>query len=152
MSRPLPTHRRTDQRPRPSKWCLTDSGLAAHLIGCTSPSHLAAHPHRGQLFEGLVVAEAMKAQAHAGSPARLHMYATRTSEVDLLVEANGRPLAVEIKAGQTVADVWLRSLEQVAAIAEAAVDARLASHEALPIPRDLPGMEARLRACCGDRG
>jgi predicted AAA+ superfamily ATPase len=163
------------------KWYLTDSGLAAHLIGCTSPTHLAVHPHRGQLFEGLVVTEAMKVLAHAASPARLHVYATQTSEVDLLVEANGRTLAVEIKAGQTVADDWFRTLDQVAAIPEAAVDTRmvvyggndeqrrshghvcpwwlfpvrlsawLAAHDALPVALDLPGLESRLRACCGDQ-
>lgn len=161
------------------KWYLTDSGLAAHLIGCTSPTHLATHPHRGHLFEGLVVTEAMKVLAHNTSPARLHVFSTPTSEVDLLVEANGRTLAIEIKAGLTIASDWFRALEQVAAIPEAAVDARmvvyggndeqrrsqghvcpwwlfpvrlsawLAEHDALAAPVDLVEVEARLRRCCG---
>ena len=161
------------------KWYVTDSGLASHLIGCTSPQHLAAHPHRGHLFEGLMVTEAMKVLAHHASPARLHVFATPTSEVDLLVEANGRTLAIEIKAGQTIAGDWFRALERLAAIPEAGVDARmivyggndeqrrtqghicpwwlfpvrlstwLAAHDALPIAPDLVAMEARLRHCCG---
>jgi hypothetical protein len=61
----------------------------------------------------------------AASPARLHVYSPQTSEVELLVEANGKTLAVEIKAGQTVANDRFRTLEQVAGIPEAAVDASL---------------------------
>ncbi len=160
------------------KWYLIDSGMAATLIGCTSPRHLATHPHRGHLFEGMVITEAMKVVAHAASSARLHVFATPTSEVDLLVEANGRTLAIEIKAGQTVADDWFTGLAQVAAIPEAAIDERmvvyggdeeqarrqgqvcpwwlfpvrlcrwLVAHDAMTDPGDLAEREARLKACC----
>jgi uncharacterized protein len=160
------------------KWYLVDSGMAAYLIGCTSVTNLATHPHRGHLFEGFVVSEAMKAIAHAASPARLHLYSSQTSEVDLLIEANGRTLAVEIKAGQTIADDWFRNVAEVAAIPEAAVDARmvvyggkeeqhrtlghvcpwwlfpvrlcgwLAAHDAMPHLTDLSVIEDRLRSCC----
>jgi hypothetical protein len=156
-----------------------NSGLAAHLIGCTSPTHLASHPHRDHLFEGLMVSEAMKVLAHNASPARLHVYSTPTSEVDLLVEASGHTLAIEIKAGLTIASDWFRALEQVATIPEAAVDARmvvyggkeeqrrtqshvcpwwlfpvrlsswLAEHHALTTASDLVALETRLRHCCG---
>ena len=164
------------------KWYLTDSGLAAHLSGCSSITHLATHPHRGHLFEGMIVTEAMKVLAHTTSPARLHVYSTPTNEVDLLVEANGRTLAIEIKAGLTIAGDWFTSLAQVAAIPEAAVDTRmvvyggddeqrrslahvcpwwlfpvrlcawLEQHGALPMPIDLQALEAQLRACCGIQG
>jgi len=161
------------------KWYLTDSGLAAYLIGCTSPAHLATHPHRGHLFEGFVVTEAMKVLAHNASPARLHIFAAPTSGVDLLVEAKGRTLAIEIKAGMTIASDWFKTPARVAAIPELAVEATmivyggddeqrrsqadvcpwwlfpvrlgawLATHDALSSPVDLTALEARLRRCCG---
>ncbi len=161
------------------KWYLIDSGMAAYLIGCTSASYLATHPHRGHLFEGIVVSEAMKIIAHAVAPARVHVYASQTSEVDLLIEAQGHVLAVEIKSGQTVASDWFRSLEEVAAIREAAVNARmvvyggndeqhrsqahvcpwwlfpvrlsewLVAHDSLRPATDLGGLAERLRFCCG---
>ena len=107
------------------KWYLTDCGLAAHLIGVTSPRYLATHPHRGHLFEGLVVSEAMKIIAHAGSPARYHVFSSPREEVDLLIEANGKTLAVEIKSGATVAGDWFRNLEAIARIDQVGVDARM---------------------------
>ena len=158
------------------KWYLTDSGLAAHLIGITSPRHLATHPHRGHLFEGLVVCEALKIIAHHGSPARCHVYSTQREEVDLLVEANGKALAVEIKSGATVASDWFRNLDAVATIPQTGVDTCmvvyggddeqhrskghicpwwlfplrlcewLRKQDALPSASDLMDLEARLRA------
>ena len=161
------------------KWYLTDSGLAAHLIGVTSPRHLATHAHRGHLFEGLIVAEAMKIIAHHGSPARCHVFSSQREEVDLLVEANGKTLAVEIKSGATVASDWFKNLDAIAKIPQAGVDARmivyggddeqqrtrghvcpwwlfplrlsewLQAHDALPPTLNAPELEGRLSASFG---
>ncbi len=163
---------------RSPKWYFIDSGLASSLLGSSSPTMLMNHPHRGQIFEGLVVGEAMKIIAHAASPARLHFFAAPNCEVDLLIEANGRTLAVEIKAGQSPAGDWFRGLTQVADIPSMSVDARmvvyggdaeerrvqghvcpwwlfpvrlcewLAAHGALPDWAPPPGREMQLRACC----
>jgi predicted AAA+ superfamily ATPase len=104
-------------------WC--DTGLASHLLGITDPAHLARHPQRGGVFENLIVSEAMKALAHWGSSARLHLFATATHEVDLLVEAGGKTLAIEIKSGQTIANDWFAGLASAAALPALGVDARL---------------------------
>jgi hypothetical protein len=104
-------------------WC--DAGLAAHLVGITDPAHLAQHPLRGGLFENLIISEAAKAVAHWGASATLHLFATATQEVDLLVMAGGKTLAVEIKAGQTIASDWFSGLAAAAAIPGLRVDARL---------------------------
>jgi hypothetical protein len=45
--------------------------------------------------------------------------------VDLLVEANGKTLAIEIKSGVTVASDWFKHLDTISKISEAAVDARM---------------------------
>jgi predicted AAA+ superfamily ATPase len=104
-------------------WC--DTGLAAHLLGITDPAHLARHPLRGGLFENLIVSEAMKAVAHWGAAARLHLFATASHEVDLLVEAGGATLAIEIKSGRTIAGDWFAGLAAAAAIPALGVDGRL---------------------------
>jgi predicted AAA+ superfamily ATPase len=107
------------------KWYLTDSGLAAHLIGITSSKHITTHAHRGHLFEGFIVTEALKLLAHYGSPARCHFFSTQREEVDLLVEANGKTLAVEIKSGATVASDWFKNLESLAKIPQANIADRM---------------------------
>ena len=161
------------------KWYLTDSGLAAHLIGVTSPRHLATHAHRGHLFEGLIVAEAMKIIAHHNAPARCHVFSTQREEVDLLVEANGKALAVEIKSGATVASDWFKNLDAISKIPQVGVDVRLLvyggddeqprtrghvcpwwlfplrlsewlqAHDALPFTLNAPELEDRLRVSFG---
>ncbi|TVR13562.1 MAG: ATP-binding protein [Planctomycetota bacterium] len=158
------------------KWYLCDSGLAAHLIGVTSSRHLATHSHRGHLFEGLMVSEASKVIAHAGSPARCHVFSTPREEVDLLVEANGKTLAIEIKSGATVASDWFKNLKVLTDIPQMGVSARmvvyggnveqrrsqghvcpwwlfplrlsewLQAHDALPIAWSASSLEQRLRA------
>jgi uncharacterized protein len=104
-------------------WC--DTGMAAHLLGIADRLHIARHPLRGGLFENLVISEAFKAVAHWGSSAKLHLFATATHEVDLLIEAGGATLAVEIKSGQTIASDWLSGLAAAAAIPELRVQHRL---------------------------
>ena len=103
----------------------TDTGLASHLIGIGDPAQLATHPLRGALFENLIISEAQKCLAHWGSQARMQLFATPAHEVDLLVQAGGKTLAIEIKSGQTIASDWFAGLAAVAAIPALAVDARL---------------------------
>jgi uncharacterized protein len=103
-------------------WC--DSGLASHLLGITDPTHLARHPTRGGLFENLIISETNKSLAHWGSSARMHVFSSARHEVDLLVEVGGRTLAIEIKAGQTIANDWFTGLQAISAIPALNVDAR----------------------------
>lgn len=102
-----------------------DTGMAAHLIGCTDVTHLTTHPLRGGLFENLIISETRKCIAHWGASARLHFFGTSTHEVDLLIEAGGRCLAVEIKSGRTIANDWCSGLSAAAGIPSLGVDGRV---------------------------
>lgn len=86
------------------KLYLSDTGLAAHLVGADA-KRLAAEPElAGRLFENFVVCELLKQASWSETPVRLHHYRTTTgSEVDLVLEsAAGKVVAVEIKHSSTL--------------------------------------------------
>lgn len=95
---------------------LLDTGFACHLLGITEPQQLRRHPLRGALFESWVVSEVLKSRMHRGLPARMfHLREPRGAEVDLLVEAGDRLIAVEAKSGATVAPDFFKALARLAA-------------------------------------
>lgn len=110
------------------KFYWTDTGLASHLIGITDQAQIATHPLRGGLFENLIVSETLKNLAHWGSTARLQVFATQDREVDLLVQAGGKTLAIEIKSGQTISGDWLPNLKAATRIDALAIDSCLVVH------------------------
>lgn len=90
---------------------LTDTGLASHLLGISSPSALLHQPTIGQLFESYVVNEILRG-IH-GMDARPHLWHWRTSagaEVDLLLERDGRFYPIEIKLASRPSRKDLRGL------------------------------------------
>lgn len=103
LVRPLPAWSRnlTARAVRRPKLHITDTGLAAHLIGVDAEG-LARRvaPSRGPLVESFIVNEVAK-QA-TWSPISLRLYHWRlpqSHEVDLIVErANGQVIGVEAKA------------------------------------------------------
>lgn len=96
-----------------------DVGLASYLLGLENETQVSRDPLRGNLFENLVVMEALKYRYHQGRRSNLFFYRdSNGNEVDLIAE-NGRHLsAVEIKAGMTVNPDYfkgLRSFKKVTA-------------------------------------
>ncbi len=80
----------------------TDPGLASHLLGIRDPEQIASHPLVGNLFENLVVCEALKARLNAGRMADLWFLRTSNGvEADLVAE-NGSSLDLyEVKSSST---------------------------------------------------
>ena len=80
-----------------------DVGLAAFLLGLENETQVSRDPLRGNLFENMVVMEALKYRYNRGKRSNLFFYReSNGNEVDLLAE-NGRNLrAVEIKSGLTI--------------------------------------------------
>lgn len=94
-----------------------DTGLASYLIGIRAAEQLASHPLRGALFETLAVSEALKQRLHHGLPPDLYYYRDSGGlEVDLLLDRGDRLDALEIKAGETVAGDFFKSLEKLASL------------------------------------
>lgn len=88
-----------------------DVGLATCLLGAESEMHVKHHPLRGNLFENLVVIDALKYRLHRGRRSNLHFWRdSKGNEVDLVVESGLDVMAVEIKAGATICDDFFRGL------------------------------------------
>lgn len=83
---------------------ISDTGLAAHLLGVDPSSLDAPGSPVGALLETFVTAELRKQQTWARTAVGLYHFRDRGgSEVDLVVEArDGRVAAIEVKAGRTV--------------------------------------------------
>ncbi len=98
---------------RAPKLYFVDVGLATRLLGVENARQLETHPLRGNLFENLVVAEALKHRLNSGRRANLFFYReARGGEVDLLYLQGNRAFLLEIKSGQTVQPDFFRGFRQ----------------------------------------
>ena len=80
-----------------------DTGLVCYLLGIDNPKQLQAHPLRGQLFENLIVIEALKHRFNLGKNNNLSFYRdSNNNEVDLMYQTSDKFLAIEIKATNTI--------------------------------------------------
>lgn len=88
-----------------------DPGLAAYLLGITEPAKVSRDPLMGNLFENLVVAEALKTRLNRGFDANVYFYRdSNGNEVDLLYKSGRVLLPVEIKAAMTYNETMLKSI------------------------------------------
>lgn len=94
-----------------------DVGLASYLLGLESELHVSRDPLRGNLFENLVVIEALKYRFNRGLRSNLSFYRdSKGNEVDLLCEIGPDVFPVEIKAGATITRDYFRGLKKFAAV------------------------------------
>ena len=93
-----------------------DVGLAAYLLGAENELHINRHPLRGNLFENLVVIEALKYRLHRGKRNNLSFWRDgKGNEVDLLIETGPDVIPVEIKAGATISGDFFKGLHTFSA-------------------------------------
>jgi hypothetical protein len=89
-----------------------DVGLAAHLLGLENTLQVSRDPLRGNLFENMVVMEALKYRLHRGRRGNLHFYRdSNGNEVDLLLTVGPDLYPVEIKAGMTINRDFFKGLD-----------------------------------------
>ncbi len=94
-----------------------DVGLASFLLGIESPRQVETHPLRGQLFENLVVAEALKHRFNQGLQSNLSFFRdSRGLECDLLYQTGSGISAIEVKSGATIASDYCAGLHRVGAL------------------------------------
>jgi predicted AAA+ superfamily ATPase len=80
----------------------TDTGTLCYLVGLRDVEHARAGPLGGALFETAVVAEVVRTLTHRGTPPQVYFWRTAAgSEVDLVVETNGRLIPIEAKLSST---------------------------------------------------
>ena len=99
----------------------TDVGLASYLLGIESPAHAARDPLIGNLFENMVVIEALKARLNAGKEPELYFYRdNKGNEVDLLFRQNRQLIPIEIKSAMTFNPEFAKGIAQFRKIASSA--------------------------------
>jgi predicted AAA+ superfamily ATPase len=80
----------------------SDVGTLCHLAGLKDPEHAAAGPMGGGIFETAVLTEIVKTLVHRGEDPQVYFWRTSYgSEVDLVVEAGGRLIPIEVKLSAT---------------------------------------------------
>lgn len=88
-----------------------DVGLAAHLLGIENVRQMSRDPLRGNLFENLIVAEALKYRFNLGKRMNLSFYRDSAgNEIDMIYELGQEVLPVEIKAGATISGDYFKGL------------------------------------------
>ena len=88
-----------------AKFYFTDVGLASHLLGISTAEQLARDPLRGNLFENLVIMDAVKWFKNRDDDAQFYFLRTQTGfEIDLLIATDGKLQPVEIKSTSTCRD------------------------------------------------
>ncbi len=91
-----------------------DVGLAGHLLGLESELHISRDPLRGNLFENMIVIEALKYRLHRGKRSNLSFYRdSNGNEVDLLIGLGPDFFPVEIKAGMTINRDYFKGLQHI---------------------------------------
>jgi predicted AAA+ superfamily ATPase len=92
-----------------------DVGLASYLLGAESEIHISRHPLRGNLFENMIVIDALKYRYHRGKRSNLYFWRdAKGNEVDLVIEDGPDVTLAEIKAGATVSREWWKGLDTLA--------------------------------------
>lgn len=83
---------------RSPKVYFRDSGLLHYFLGVRTPADLDIHPSRGASWEGFILDQMLSAYLRHDASAQAWFWRTaRGAEVDLLIEARGRLVPVEIK-------------------------------------------------------
>jgi predicted AAA+ superfamily ATPase len=80
----------------------TDTGMLCYLAGLKDQDHAAAGPLGGAIFETAVLLEIVKAFVSRGEEPQIHFWRTSAGvEVDLVVEAGGKLIPIEVKLSAT---------------------------------------------------
>lgn len=91
-----------------------DPGLACYLLDIESPKQLARDKMRGNIFENLVVMEAVKHRMNAGKEGGVFYYRdSNGNEVDIMIKEDGEMTALEVKSSMTYNTEFEKSLKKL---------------------------------------
>jgi len=84
------------------KLYFNDPGLACYLLDIESPRQLSRDKMRGNIFENMLVMEAIKHRFNRGKEGSVFFYRdSNQNEVDILLKQEGEITAVEVKSSMT---------------------------------------------------
>ena len=88
-----------------------DTGLLCHLLGLKSETILLNHNAFGSIFENWVVSEIQKNNYNRAENDKMYYFRDSAgNEVDLILERDGQPIAIEIKSSNKISDNMFRGL------------------------------------------
>jgi predicted AAA+ superfamily ATPase len=94
-----------------------DTGLASYLLGLENELHVSRDPLRGNLFENMIVMEALKFRFNRGKRVNMCFYRDSSGqEVDLVLEVGPSLFPIEVKAGATITKDFFRGLKHFAKV------------------------------------
>jgi uncharacterized protein len=80
----------------------SDVGTLCYLTGLKDPEHAASGPMGGPIMETAVVSEIVRTLTHRGIEPRVYFWRTSSgTEVDLVIEAGGKLVPIEVKLSAT---------------------------------------------------
>lgn len=89
-----------------------DVGLASYLLGLKSSQHVETYPHKGFLFENLVIVEKMKECLNRAEKPNLYYFRDNSgNEIDLLEDLGNEVISYEIKYGKTLTKDFFKGLD-----------------------------------------
>ena len=95
-----------------AKIYFTEVGLAAYLLELANPGMVTRDPLMGNLFENMVIVEALKARYNAGKDAGLYFFRDSNGmEIDLLQSSGRKLYPFEIKAARTYSSEFAKSIK-----------------------------------------
>jgi len=104
---------RTSQVVKTPKVYFCDTGLAAYLLGIETPEQMRRDPLMGNLFENLVVCEALKARYNYGAEPNLYFFRnSKGLEIDIILKESGILNLFEVKSGKALNDDFSRNMRK----------------------------------------
>ena len=104
---------RTSQVVKTPKIYFCDTGLASYLLGIEKPSQMQRDPLLGNLFENLVITEALKARLNSGAEPNLYFFRnSKGLEVDLILKKENKLRLFEIKSGKALNDEFTKNMDK----------------------------------------
>ncbi len=89
-----------------------DTGLLCYLLNIKSESVLKKNNAYGALFENYIISEIRKNNFNSGTNEGMYFFRdSAANEIDLILERDGEPMAIEIKSGSNISDGMARGLK-----------------------------------------
>lgn len=89
-----------------------DTGLLCYLLGIKSEAVLKKNKAYGSIFENWIISEIKKNDSNSARNDGMYFFRdSAANEIDLIIEREGKPMAIEIKSGTKIADNMMRGLK-----------------------------------------
>jgi len=93
------------------KLLFIETGLVSYLLGIESHVQVASHPLLGQLFENMVIMDAIKTRYNRGEDHNIFFYRDNNrNEVDMIIKSGRNLIPVEIKSAMTFNDELVKGI------------------------------------------